>query len=351
MTSEVSPDERAKATDRRRRHELSAAWLERASDDELVGLLSSSRLLQVGHAEVRLPQDAGRVFVKLVPITEIELASRNRGTTTNLFGLPTYYQYRIGSYGFGAWRELEVHRVANEWVLSGQCGRFPLLHHWRVLPVVSTGYDDRRELRLWGDCPAINERVSAIDDATSSAVLFLECFPTTLGAQLRQQLPTISNPAALVTEIEGTLKDLLAFIHARGVLHLDAHLENVLTDGSQVYLADYGLAVSRGFELSPAEVRFFEAHQNFDLCTVINGLVHALVTSYDSRADWRQTLREVEAGTHGTLATAPDAVRTYLVERAPLALAVGDFYGRLLADLTTPYPAAAFDALLAGVMA
>jgi hypothetical protein len=351
MTSEVSPDERAKATNRRRRHELSAAWLERANDEELMGLLSSSQLLQVGHAEVHLPQSAGRVFVKLLPITALELASRNRDTTANRFGLPTYYQYRIGSCGFGAWRELEVHRAANEWVLSGQCVRFPLLHHWRILPVVSTGYDDRRELGPWGDCRAISERVSAINDATSSVVLFLEYFPTTLGAQLRQQLPTLSNPAASVAEIEGGLKVLLAFVHARGVLHLDAHLENLLSDGSQVYLADYGLAVSRGFELSPAEERFFEAHQNFDLCTVINSLVHALVTYYDSRADWRQTLREVEAGTHGTVAAAPDGVRAYLVKRAPLALAVGEFYGRLLADPTTPYPAAAFDALLAGVMA
>jgi len=346
MTSETSSNERANATDRYQRHERRAARLEGASDEELIELLSDSRLLEVGHAAVGLPQSAGMVFVKLLPITTLELASQNRRATANMFRLPAHYQYRIGSCGFGVWRELEVHCVANEWVLSGQCVRFPLLHHWRILPIVTTGYDDRRELQPWGECPEIRQRVSAVNNATSSVVLFLEYFPITLGEQLRRQLPTISDPAALVTEMEGNLKELLAFIHARGVLHLDAHLENLLTDGTQVYLSDFGLAVSRRFELDSAERRFFEEHQNFDLCTVINSLVHALVTYYDSRADWRQTLREVEAGTHCTVAAAPVEVRTYLVERAPLALAVGKFYGRLLADPTTPYPAAAFDKLL-----
>jgi hypothetical protein len=342
MTSETS-------TDRYRRHARCAARLEGASDEELLALLSDSRLREVGHVAVDLPESAGMVFAKLVPITALELASQHRRATANVFRLPAHYQYRIGSCGLGAWRELEVHGVANEWVLSGQCVGFPLLHHWRILPIVTTGYDDRRELQHWGDCPEIHQRVAAVNNATSSVVLFLEYFPMTLGEQLRRQLPTTADPVALVTKLEGNLKELLAFIHARGVLHLDAHLENLLSDGTQVYLSDFGLAVSTSFELDAAERRFFEEHQNFDLCTAINGLVHALVTHYDSRADWRQTLREVQAGTHATVGAAPVGVRTYLLARAPLALAVGEFYGRLLADLTTQYPAAAFDELLAAV--
>lgn len=335
-----------KATDRGHRHEQQAAYLTGASDEELIELLSDTRLLDVGHAAIDLPQSAGKVFVKLVPITALELAPQNRGATGNVFRLPAYYHYRIGGCGFGSWRELEIHRVANEWVLSGQCVGFPLMHHWRVLPIVATGYDDKRDLQPWGDCAEIFQRVSAVNDATSSVVLFLEYVPITLGEHLRRQLPTVADPAALVAEIERDLKEQLAFMHARGVLHLDTHLENLLADGTQVYLTDFGLAVSRSFELDFVERKYFEEHQNFDLCTVINSLVRALVVHYDSRPDWRRTLREMEAGIDGTLAAVPDSVRRYLVERAPLALAIGEFYDRLLADLTTPYPAAAFDELL-----
>jgi len=337
------------ARDRRAAHELIAAELARASDEDLLDLLSDPRLAELGHAVVHLPRGAGTVFVKLVPVTALELTARNRGATANLFGLPAYYQYRIGSCGFGVWRELEVHRLANDWVVSGQCVGFPLLHHWRILPIVKTGYDDRRSLEPWGDCPEIQRRVSAIADATSSAVLFLEHFPLTLGQWLRGQMRSAADPAKLATDVERKLRTLLAFIHAQGVLHLDAHFENILTDDSELYLADYGLAVSRDFELASDEQAFFEAHQSFDLCTVINSLVHAVVTFYDPRSDWRQALREMTAGAHRELDGAPDSVRSFLVERAPLALAVGELYGRLLADIAAPYPAAAFDELLAGV--
>src|SRR5215216_5322226 len=103
---------RANATDRSQRHERRAAYLEGATDEELIELLSDSRLLEVGHAAVGLPQSAGIAFVKLLPITTLELASQDRRTTANMFRLPAHYQYRIGSCGFGAWREPEVHCAA-----------------------------------------------------------------------------------------------------------------------------------------------------------------------------------------------------------------------------------------------
>jgi len=336
----------ANTTTRDQRHERCAAWLEGASDEELIELLSNPQLLEVGHSPVRLPQGAETVFVKLVPMTALELAPENRGVTANIFGLPVRYQYRIGSCGFGAWRELEVHRLANDWVLSGQCVGFPLLHHWRILPVVRTGYDDRRSLQPWGGCPQIHRRVTAINEATSSGVLFLEYFPLTLSQWFRDQMRFASDPVAVVGRIEGQLKELLAFTHRHGLLHLDAHFDNVLTDGHQLYLGDYGLSISRGFELGPDEETFFEEHQVFDLCTAINSLVHAVVTYYDATEDWRQTLREIAVGPHDAVGGAPEAIRSFVLQRTPLVLAVGEFYDRLLADPTTSYPATTFHRLL-----
>lgn len=44
-----------------------------------------------------------------MPLTDVELRPENVRSTANLFGLPTFYQYGVGSAGFGARRELAVH--------------------------------------------------------------------------------------------------------------------------------------------------------------------------------------------------------------------------------------------------
>ena len=51
------------------------------------------------------------VFVKRIPLTDVERRPENVMSTANLFGLPPFYQYGVGSAGFGAWREL----TANQW--------------------------------------------------------------------------------------------------------------------------------------------------------------------------------------------------------------------------------------------
>lgn len=341
----VAPVGELETRPRVQRHERCAAWLEGATDPQLIELLSNTRLLTVGHSPVRLPLGE-TVFAKLVPMTALELAPENRCATANIFGLPARYHYRIGSCGFGAWRELDVHRLANEWVLSDWCDGFPLLHHWRMLPLISTGYDDRRNPLPWGDSPRIRERIAAIEQATSSAVLFLEHVPLALSQWFREEIERAPSPLAVARRIEEQMKDLLAFVHGQGVLHLDAHFDNVLTDGRQLYLGDYGLSLSRGFDLGSDEEAFFEEHRDFDLCTAINSLVHAIVTYYDPAEDWRQTVRVMTARRGVAAPGIPAAVRAFVQERAPLVLAVGDFYKRLLADHTTTFPATTFRELL-----
>lgn len=327
-------------------HQRVAAQLAKLGDEELLQhLRSDTQLIDRGHTTLALPRSDSRVFVKLLPLSARELGSHDERPTANIFGLPVYYNYRLGGLGFGAWRELEVHRLANEWVVSGRCPSFPLLHHWRILPMVCRPCPDRSNVQRWGDCPAIQERVSSLGQATSSAALFLECLPLTLGQWIGGQLARHPDPAALIASVEDRLVQLLEFTRAQGLLHMDAHFENVLTDGDQLYLSDHGLALWQGFELGYDEQQFFERHQNFDFCTTITSLVHAVVSHYDSREDWRQVVRELEDGARHDM---PDGVRSYVARRGPLALAIGEFYRRLLADLTTPYPAAALQALLDG---
>lgn len=38
--------------------------------------------------------------------------------TSNIHNLPLFYNYGIGSAGFGCWRELGFHIKASNWILS-----------------------------------------------------------------------------------------------------------------------------------------------------------------------------------------------------------------------------------------
>lgn len=127
---------------------------------------------------------------------------------------------------------------------------------------------------------------------------------------------------------------------------MDAHFNNILTDGNQLFLADYGLAMSNQFQLNADERQFFDQHQNFDICTVINSLVHAIVSHYDSRENWRQALQQLADEHHDSNTAVSVDLRAYLNKRMALVMKIGTFYRQLLVDLTTPYPAADLQAIL-----
>ena len=72
-----------------------------------------------------------KVFVKKIPVTEIEY--NHMFSTKNLYNLPTYYNYGIGSAGFGIFRELVAHIKTTNWVLQASIENFPLMYHYRIL--------------------------------------------------------------------------------------------------------------------------------------------------------------------------------------------------------------------------
>ena len=54
------------------------------------------------------------VFVKRMPLTDLERRPEHVRSTANLFNLPVFCHYGIGTIGapgFGAWRELEIGRA------------------------------------------------------------------------------------------------------------------------------------------------------------------------------------------------------------------------------------------------
>jgi hypothetical protein len=282
--------------------------------------------------------DGVRVFVKRVPLTDLELRPENMRSTANLFGLPLFYQYGVGSAGFGAWREPAAHLMANSWVLRGEYAGFPLLYHWRILPdEPPTGFVDglggvEGAVAHWEGSAAVRGRLEAIGRSSASLVLILEHVPHTLAAWLGEHREAVSWAEEAVTR--GA-----AFMSSRGFVHFDAHFLNLLTDGRQVYFADFGLALSSAFELASEEADFLTDHLVCDRCYIPTHLLrHHLVEGLSEGVGLRTFLRDWTAGRRP--AGIPPQTAAIIDRHTRTALVFDDFtHGLLTRTKRTPFPA------------
>ncbi|MEV0355280.1 protein kinase family protein [Nocardia sp. NPDC050697] len=289
------------------------------------------------------------VFVKRVPLTDAEVRARS---TANVFDLPTFCQYGvglIGSPGFGAWRELAVHTMTTNWVRAGEYAGFPLLYHWRVLPdptpLPAELADIDRAVAYWDDRPQVRHRIEALRDSSASLALFLEYIPQDLPEWLGTRIETDGRACAMV---ERELAAGAAFMNSRGLLHFDAHFENIRTDGHRLYFTDYGLALSDRFDLSPAETAFFERHRSYDRGYIASYLANWLVTAlYQPRREEHAAL--VRAFVEGRRPEGvPEETAAVLLRNAPVAAALSPFFRALRQESRdTPYPNGEIRRLLA----
>ncbi|WP_328604917.1 hypothetical protein OG943_33460 [Amycolatopsis sp. NBC_00345] len=322
------------------RHATASTALSLLSDRQLAAVLDAAPVVStgIGGTAVRLDVEGVPVFAKRVPLTDVERAPGNVRSTANVFELPVFYNYGLGSVGGGVWRELAVHVMATGWVLSGQCASFPLLHHWRELPMARREPGDaaerERSVEFWDGSPAVRRRLEQLDGATSSIVLFCEYFPHDLHHWLPSHLGESER-------VERQLLEAVEFMNGQGLLHFDAHFGNVLTDGHQVYLADFGLALSDRFDLTDEERAFAKLNAGHDHAYVTTQLVNWLVTEVagtTERADRVEYVRRAAAGG----ADLPEPVASVVARHAPTAVVLNEFYGSLYFESReTPFPAGA----------
>lgn len=185
--------------------------------------------------------------------------------------------------------------MTTNWVLAGQYQGFPLMYHWRILP--DTGLNLSRErveraIAYWGGGPEVRRRIEALQQSSASLVLFLEFIPQTLQEWLTEQIRAGDETADLACSlVERELEAGTYFMNDRGLLHFDAHFQNILTDGRRLYFADFGLALSSRFDLSPAEYDFFNTHRTYDRAYSISYLVNWLTTAlYGHKGSERELL-------------------------------------------------------------
>lgn len=305
------------------------------------GIGGTSALLNVGDIPV---------FVKRVPLTDVERDPRHVMSTANLLGLPAFCHYGVGSPGFGAWRELAANTMTTNWVLTGQVEAFPLMYHWRLLPGAAALADEHADVEqvvaYWGGSPAVRQRLRALAEASASLVLFLEYIPHNLRDWLAQQLAAGHDAVTDACEmVERCLRADLAFMNANGLLHFDAHFGNILTDGRRLYLADLGLAASTRFDLAPDERDFVTQNLSHDACHTVTELVNWLVTHVAAVADpatggpveRNAYIRRCAAGARPTGVPAP--IATLISRYAPAVAILNEFYWSLFGESrATPYP-------------
>lgn len=306
----------------------------------------------IGGKSVLISVDESLVFVKKIPLTELEQLPQHLMSTANFFNLPPGYQYGTGSAGFGAWRELATHIMTTNWVIAGESAHFPLLYHYRILPCrpcdLNTDYwgDIDAYCQYWENSNSICKRVEALNQASAQIVLFLEYIPKNLYDWLGAQL-TKGGLAAekAVAWVDKDLKIINKHMNEQGLVHFDAHFNNILTDGQRLYLSDFGLALSATFDLSNAETEFLKHHQSFDqACHAVN-LLHCIITSLFGKEAWIEQLQAYLAGKGEVL---PPVITAVIKDYAPIALLMDDFFQKLQKESkSTPYPALALEKLLA----
>ena len=257
--------------------------IEKLGNEGLAAILKDTTQVHsgIGGTAVILEIDGVPVFAKQIAVSDLEM--QHLGSTANLFNLPTYYQYGVGSAGFGAWRELEAHKMTTDWVLRDECPNFPLMYGYAVLPREKPA-EPLDEARLeemtqyWGGSEAVKERLNGINTASNSLVVFLEAVSRPHG--LDPRLECYIHPQASqgdmtrpdMAMVERELKATCAFMESKGMIHFDAHHRNILTDGVRLYFADFGLATSLDFDLSAKEREFIYEHWGYDLSLATSSL-------------------------------------------------------------------------------
>lgn len=305
------------------------------SNKQLIQILADAKPMHQGICgnSILISIDGIPIFVKQIPLTDLEKKPENFRSTANIFDLPLSYQYGIGSAGFGAWRELATHIMTTNWVITEACLNFPILYHWRILPTnpsdvnLAEWGNLEKYSAYWENDNTIRNRMEALNNASMHITLFLEYIPQNLQEWLSTQIMQNDNVAAhAITFVEENLKTTNRFMKKHHLIHFDAHFKNILTDGSLLYFSDFGLALSLKFELTTAEKDFFNLHENYDECYASVNLLHCIISTFFGKEAWEIRLREYLDGKHGELSP---AIALLIRHHASIALAMDAFFQKL----------------------
>ncbi|HCJ4394746.1 TPA: hypothetical protein ACHYN4_000322 [Legionella pneumophila] len=333
-------------TNRTEKYTIVSNALACKSNQQLQHILSAGKEMHtgIGGTSIQIEIEHIPVFVKKVPITELELRPNNFMSTANIFKLPMCYQYGIGSAGFSAWRELAAHVMTTNWVISGKCPNFPIMYSWRIIPNSLSKTDfsywgsTEQYLDYWENNESIKERVDGLNTANTSVLLFLEHFPKNLYQHLKEILSSNHTELDSVNYLKNLINSferVFEFMHENSFLHMDAHFHNILADEDDIYLSDFGLALSKNFDLSMTEQNFVNDHINYDKCSYSGNLLHGVLTAYTEKEYWDEILSDYFS--KKLPSRLPNKINEILSKNAPIAEKMHEFYREIQKDKSTAY--------------
>lgn len=309
----------------------------------------------IGGKAILLNIDDNKIFVKKIPLTDLERMPENIMSTANLFELSFSYHIGVGSAGFSSWRELFVHIMTTNWVISGDCESFPILYHWRILTCDKPKPMDEKEVekleadvKYWDNSPAIRKRLEAMHAASAHIYLFLEYVPQTLDKWLGAKLLEGGEIAANALDfVDIKLKDTNSFMKTQGMIHFDAHFDNILADDNTIYFSDFGLALASQFEMSKEETDLFDTYLTYDKCSTVTNFLHSIIASLLGKDRWSITLQNVA---NDEIKDFEPSVAKIVKLYAPIALVMDNFYQNMQkVSKATPYPASQLTKLLTDI--
>jgi hypothetical protein len=287
MSSSILPNFRSSArrgwqmtknslADRKKRYFQLSSQIARLDNEQLLALFNDTEPKMGWGINHTIQIGELAVFVKRVPITDLEY--HNLLSTKNLYDLPTYYNYGIGSAGLGVFRELMAHLKTTHWVLDGAIDTFPLMYHYRIIPFSGWRVDvemaqHQKYVEYWGSNANIGNYVLGRTKANYELVLFLEYVPYVLATWLQEHAGQCQQPLA-------DLFKTIDFLRKQGIIHFDTHFNNVLTDGDRAYLTDFGLVLDQSFSLTKEEEDFFAQHVFYDYGVILSSLGAVISSLY-----------------------------------------------------------------------
>ncbi|MEM7365850.1 MAG: hypothetical protein AAF525_17665 [Pseudomonadota bacterium] len=230
-----------------------------------------------------------RIFVKRIPVTDKELM--NPYSTRNHYQMPLWYNYGVGSAGFGVFREIFSHIKTTNWVLSGECTDFPMTYHHRIvrdsLPLNTLDEENEQELadyqRYWGHSKRIGQYLRDRALTRHQVLLFLEWQPLAAGPWLMR------NPRRTIPVLEQMMR-VTEFLQQHHVVHFDAHMMNILSDGKRSFLTDFGLVLDGEFDLNEQEHAFLAQHRQYDVGQLLHGLAWPVTMPFNNPTLKQQTI-------------------------------------------------------------
>jgi hypothetical protein len=331
---------------RKNHHNKLMQTLALMNDSDVIDLVLHAQRVHkgIGGESFLATVDGSKVFIKNIPLTALEEHDAHLRSTANLFDLPLFYQYGVDSSGFGVWRELAAIEQTTQWVLDNLCPNFPLLHHWRILPNKALSFatllseaEIEKNVKYWNNSDPVRHRLQAISGASSCIVLVCEYFSQTLEGWLNKEILAGEKRAkAALDHVDSSLACVNDVMTKKGMVHFDAHFRNIVTDDGELFISDFGLALSSEFSLTNEEKSFLERHKNYDRAMAAVSILHCALTTIFDRESWAHRLKDFVNGDEKIL---PSFIHPMANKFGKIALVMDQFFFELQhVSKSTPFP-------------